>query len=394
VPDGEPALPPEAPESIPAAADEAGVPAAKRPAARKASAPAVAGEMGVPAVKRPAAPAPAAADEAGVPAVTRPAARKASAGAAASKGGRRGAETPIPPPPGPGLVVGPVPVLARVSGGVALGAAGLLLVAPAFPLARTGGQNLGGAGNLFGFVPALPLVAVVAAAGVLVVRGRLPRLALAALLSAGTLAAGLLLRTLALLDTGARSTLDLPLGIGTSARYQAAAGLVVPAVGYGLLAAAALLAAVAWPRTLMEDEGDLDPRRPRLAGWGLAVGVLVALVLGMAPYASSIAPGIPTLPERSGLDLLGALVLALGGMAWAVISATLRPRLAVVGAYAGLAAVLLSEGLADWLLVARSPAIGASAGGVGTLVAALAVAVLAWVSLGRWGPRRPVPAGA
>jgi hypothetical protein len=82
-------------------------------------------------------------------------------------------------------------------------------------------------------------------------------------------------------------------------------------------------------------------------------------------------------------------VLALGAMIWAVISATLRPRLAVVGAYAGLAAVLLSEGLADWLLVARSPVVGPSAGGVGTLVAALAVAVLAGVALGRRGPRRP-----
>jgi hypothetical protein len=285
-------------------------------------------------------------------------------------------------------VVGPVPVLTRVAGAVALAAAALLLIAPAFPLAHAGGRDLGGPGNLFGFVPALPLVAVVAAAGALAVGGRLPRLALAALLSAGTLGAGLLLRTLALLDTEASTTLDLPLGIGTSARYEAAAGLVVPAVGYGLLVAAALLAALAWPRTLMEDEGDLDPRRPRLAAWGLAIGVLAALVLGMAPYTSSVAPGTPTLPERAGLDLLGALVLALGAMAWAVIAATLRPRLAVVGAHAGLAAVLLSEGFAAWLLVARSPVIGASAGGVGTLLAALAVGVLAWSALGRRVRRR------
>jgi hypothetical protein len=213
------------------------------------------------------------------------------------------------------------------------------------------------------------------------------------LLSAGTLAAGLFLRTLALLDTGSRTTLDLPLGIGTSARYEAAAGLVVPAVGYAVLVASAVLAAVAWPRTLMEDDGDLDPRRPRLAAWGLAVGVLAALVLGMAPYASSVAPGTPTLPERSGADLLGGVVLALGAMVWAVIAATLRPRLAVVGAYAGLAAVLLSEGLADWLLVARSPVVGPSAGGVGTLLAAAAVALLAWVALGRRGLRRSPAAG-
>jgi hypothetical protein len=327
-----------------------------------------------------------------VPAARKAGAAKAGAGkgsAAGKAGARKGAKPTIPPPPGPGLVVGPVPVLARVVGAVALAAAALLLIAPAFPLARSGGQDLGGAGNLFGFVPALPLVAVAAAAGVLAVRGRLPRLALAALFPLGTLGAGLLLRTLALIDTGVRTTLDLPLGIGTSARYEVAAGLLVTAAGYALLVAAAVLAAVAWPRTLMEDDGGLDPCRPRLAAWGLAAGVLSALVLGMAPYASSIAPGTPTLPERSGLDLLGAVVLALGAMAWAVLAATLRPRLAVVGAYAGLAAVLLAEGLAAWLLVARSPVIGPSAGGVGTLVAGLVFAVLAWTALGWRRPRRP-----
>jgi hypothetical protein len=127
----------------------------------------------------------------------------------------------------------------------------------------------------------------------------------------------------------------------------------------------------------MEDGGDLDPRRPRLAAWGLAVGVLTALFLGMAPYSSTIAPGAPTLPERAGLDLLGGLVLTLGAAAWAVFAATLRPRLAVVGAYAGLAATLLSMGLATGLLVVRSGALGTSVGGVGVLVAALAAAVLA-----------------
>jgi hypothetical protein len=212
---------------------------------------------------------------------------------------------------------------------------------------------------------------------VLAARGTLPRLGLAVLFPAGTLAAGLLLQTLALLRTGSHSTLDLPLGIGTSSRYEVAAGLVAYAVGYALLVLAALLAAAAWPRTIMEDGGDLDPRRPRLAAWGLAVGVLTALFLGMAPYSSTIAPGAPTLPERAGLDLLGGLVLALGAAAWAVFAATLRPRLAVVGAYAGLAATLLSMGMATGLLVARSGALGTSVGGVGMLLAALAAAVLA-----------------
>jgi len=275
-----------------------------------------------------------------------------------------------------------VPAVARVAGGLAVLAALVLLVAPAFPLARAGGRDLGGPANAFDFVPPLPLVLVVGAAGVLAGRGRLPRLGLAVLFPAGTLAAGLLLRTAALLGTGSHSTLDLPLAIGTSARYEVGPGLVVHTVGYALLVAAAVVAAAGWPRTIMEDSGDLDPRRPRLAAWGLAIGVLTALFLGMAPYESSIAPGAPTLPERSGLDLLGALVLAIGAAAWAVLAATLRPRLAVVGAYAGLAAALLTEALSIGLLVARSDALQTSAGGVGVLLAALAVAVLCGVTAG------------
>ncbi|HST63554.1 MAG TPA: hypothetical protein VLM05_00055 [Mycobacteriales bacterium] len=310
----------------------------------------------------------------------RPAGGAAGKGAAAKGAGKGTARKGAPLPPGPELVVGTVPPLARVGGGVAVVAAVLLLIAPAFPLARLGDTDLGGPGNLWAFVPALPLVALVAAAGALAATGRLPRLGLAVLFPAGTLAAGLLLQTVALLRTGSHSTLDLPLGIGTSARYEAGPGLVAHAVGYGLLVLAAVLAAAAWPRTIMEDGGDLDPRRPRLAAWGLAIGVLTALVLGMAPYSSQIAPGAPTLPERHGLDLLGGLVLTLGAAAWAVLAATLRPRLAVVGGYAGLAAALLTLGLANALLVARSDALGASAGGVGTLLAAVAVGALALVS--------------
>jgi hypothetical protein len=326
----------------------------------------------------------------GAGAGTPPSARKTGSNPAAkpTKAGKSG-PTP-PPPPGPGLVVGTVPALARVAGAVAVVAAVLLLVAPGFPLARSGGADLGGPGNAFAFLPPLPLVLAVAPAGVLAVRGRLPRLGLAVLFPAGTVAAGLLLQAVSLLRTGSHSTVDLPLGIGTSARYEAGPGLVLSTVGYGVLVVAALLATAAWPRTIMEDTGDLDPRRPRLAAWGLAVGVFTALVLGMAPYSSSIGPGAPTLPERHGLDLLGAAVVALGAAAWAVLAATLRPRLAVVGAYAGLAATLLTIGLGIGLLVTRSPAIDTSAGGIGVLLAALAAAVLAVVAA-RIG--RPARAG-
>jgi hypothetical protein len=316
---------------------------------------------------------------AGTPSARTTAPKPDTAAAAGKPAGKSGKKA-VPAPPGPGLVIGTVPPLARVAGGVALLAAVLLLVAPAFPLAKAGGAELGGPGNAWAFVPPLPLVAVLAAAGVLAVLARLPRLGLAVLFPTGTVAAGLLLQQVDLLRTGSHSTLDLPLGIDTSSRYEVGAGLVVSVLGYALLVAAALLAATAWPRTIMEDGGDLDPRRPRLAAWGLAVGVLTALVLGMAPYSSPIGPGAPTLPERHGLDLLGAGVVALGAAAWAVLAATLRPRLAVVGAYAGLTATLLTIGLANGLLVVRSELLGSSAGGVGILIAALATAVLTLVA--------------
>ncbi|HVE29471.1 MAG TPA: hypothetical protein VNC80_05360, partial [Mycobacteriales bacterium] len=125
---------------------------------------------------------------------------------AAGKAGR-----PVPPPPGPGLVVGSVPALARIAGAVAVLAAVLLMIAPAFPLARAGGVDIGGPGNVWAFVPPLPLAAAVAAGGLLALRGRLPRLGLAVLFPAGTVAAGLLLQDAALLRTGSHGTTDLPL---------------------------------------------------------------------------------------------------------------------------------------------------------------------------------------
>jgi hypothetical protein len=269
-----------------------------------------------------------------------------------------------------------VPVLARVAGGLAVAGAVVRLVATVPPAASSGGTDLGGLQNVADLIPPLPLVVLVAAAGLLCTRGVLPRLGLAALLSAGTLSAGPLLRTLWLLDTGSRSTTDLPLGIATSARYEAGAGLVLLAVAYGLLVAAAVAAGLAWSRTVMEDDGGFDPRRPELAAWGLLVGIFAGLAFGMSPFTSAIGLDPGPVPERSGAALPGGLVLSLGAAVWAVVAATLRPRLAVVGAYAGLLAVLAAEALGTLLLVVRSPALGAGAGTVGSVLAVLAVAAL------------------
>jgi iron complex transport system permease protein len=277
-----------------------------------------------------------------------------------------------------GMVVGPVPVAARVAGALAVGGALCRLAVPAFPIAHVRGHALGGAANLFDWLVVLPYVAVIGVAGVLVVLGRLPRLGLATIRTAGVLAAALLAQTVYLLDAGQRSTTDLSLGVGTSLRYSAGSGLVLLAVGYGLVVAALVVAEIAWPRTVMEDDGRLDRLRPRLAGWGLAAGIFAAIVLGMSPFHSSVAHlAPPAVPGRDGWDLVGGAVLALAAAVYAVIAATLQPRLAVVGGYAALAGVLATQGLATALLVARSPAITPSAGGIGTLVSALLFALLA-----------------
>lgn len=351
-----------APAATPPAGKPGGGPAGK-PAARKGAG----GKAG--AAKRPPAAKPNA--KPGGKAGARPGAAGGKAGAKGGKG------RVVPPPPGPGLVVGQVPVLARVAGALALAGAVLRFVAAIPALATSGGQDLGGLQNGWDLVPPLPILLVVGAAGLAVLRARLPRLGMAVLLSAGTLAAGELLRTLALFDTGRRTTVDLPLGIATSAVYDPGAGLVLLAVAYGLLVAAALAAGVAWSTTVMEDAGSFDRLRPRVATWGLIVGSLAALVFGTAPYLS--AAGLPAVPvtERSGLDLLGGLVLTLGTAVWAVVAATLRPRLAVAGAYAGLAAVLAADALATLLLVIRSPAADTGFGTVGRLLAVVAVTALA-----------------
>ena len=129
----------------------------------------------------------------------------------------------------PALVVGAISPLARLAGVAAVLSAALLLLQPAFPLVRDGGRGLGGSHNLWDFVVWLPAAALVAAAGVLCVLGRLPRLGLAALIAAGGYGLGQLVRTAALLDTGGHTSIDLPLpeGLVRSFRYTVGPGLVL-----------------------------------------------------------------------------------------------------------------------------------------------------------------------
>jgi hypothetical protein len=287
-----------------------------------------------------------------------------------------------PAAPASALVVGTIPPLTRVAGAGALAAALLLLVQPAFPLVREGGHGLGGAHNLWDFVAWLPAALLVGAAGALCLLGRLPRLGLAALIAAGGYGLGQLFRTAALLDTGGRSSIDLPLAEGQvrAFRYTPGPGLDLQVAALAVLAAALPLAVLAWRRTVMDDDGSFDPLRPTFAGMGFAAGLVGFAAVAFpaaSPRPGSLMVALPSLFERSGLDLLGGWVLVVAVVAVAVGAATVRPRLAVTGMFAGLAAMFGTAALGDLLLVVRSTPLDLDTGGVFQVAAAAVFTVLA-----------------
>ncbi|HEX5496272.1 MAG TPA: hypothetical protein VFX70_17035 [Mycobacteriales bacterium] len=282
---------------------------------------------------------------------------------------------------GPAVVVGAVSPLGRLAGVAAVAAALTGLAAPALPLVvRSGGSGVGAAANAFDFLPPLVVAVVLGAAGVSCVRGTLPRMGLAAIGTAGAASVGLLLQTLFLADAGRRTSRDLPLpeAMVRTFRYHPAGGLHLRLAAEALAVAALVLVLLAWPRTWMEDDGAFDRRRPLFGGLGLFVGFVAAggvcLALG---DSDTPAIGPQSLLGRTGLDIWGTAALALALLLGGVVAASLRPRLAAVGAYAGLAAVTGGYALRAALLVARSTALRTSVGGVVLLVGAVGFAALA-----------------
>jgi hypothetical protein len=303
----------------------------------------------------------------------------------ATEGGATEGRAPVrtrPAAPASALVVGTIPPLARVAGAGGLAAAVLLLVQPAFPLVREGGHGLGGAHNLWDFAAWLPAALLVGAAAALCLLGRLPRLGLAALIAAGGYGLGQLFRTAALLDTRGRSSIDLPLAEGQvrAFRYTPGPGLVLQVAALAVLAAALLLGLLAWRRTVMDDDGSFDPVRPTFAGMGFAGGLVGFAAVAFPPASprpGSLTVAMPSLFERSGLDLFGGWLLIAAVVAVAVGAATVRPRLAVTGMFAGLAAMFGTAALGDLLLVIRSTSLDLDTGGVFQVAAAAVFAGLA-----------------
>jgi hypothetical protein len=292
------------------------------------------------------------------------AARSGAAGSAAarSRQGRPGAPTPGHVP-GDGLVLGPVPPAARVTGALLVLAA-LAGAAGAFSTYLVvGGQELVIATGFAGVLAGLLVPVANLAVGIGLVRGAVPKFGLAYAGVAGALAIGQLLIEI---YRGSSSTSRPAVEVLAGERVLTSGvdvgpGWILGVVALGLTVLAGIVAAVAWGRTVMDDGGALDPVRSLLAGAAvlLGVGTVLCLTLPAADVPDQVVTdpttgletvvtqeGPQALLERPGLALMGGLLLAGAVVLCSVIAPSLRPRLAAVGALLAITVVVLTAALA------------------------------------------------
>jgi hypothetical protein len=313
------------------------------------------------------------------------------------------ARAPVPAaprPPADGLVVGFIPVVARVAGAL-LAAAGVLGVAGAFPTYLVvGGRHLDQVTGLGSLLVALVVPVLHVAVGVPLTRGAVPKFGLAYAAVAAALAVPQLLIEL---YRGSASTSRPAVEVIAGQRVltstvSVGAGWVLGVLSLCLVLGAGLCAVPAWDRTVMDDGGPLDPVRSALAGGALLLGVatVLSLALPAADVPNTIvtdpstgmqtvvaAEGPQALLERPGLALLGGLLLAGAIVLCSVVAPSLRPRLAAVGALLAISGAVLSAGLQGLRDALVSPGLEWTVPGAGLLLAGLAYAgltALAW----RW----------
>ncbi|GAB3194046.1 hypothetical protein GCM10027261_11070 [Geodermatophilus arenarius] len=312
---------------------------------------------------------------------------------------RRPARTPAAPPaPDDGLVVGHLPGGARTAGVllVLAGLAGVAALSPTYLV--VGGRELSLAGGLGGALVGLvvPLTAVAVGAGL--AAGRVPRFGLAYAGVGGVLALGSLLIEV---YRGSASTVRPGVEVLAGERVltssvETGAGWWLEVAGLALTVLAAVCAAAAWSRTVMEDRGALDPARGALAGAAVLLGVLTVLCLALpaadVPDRLVDDPstglevvveqqGPQALLERPGLALLGGLLLAGAVLLASVLAPSLRPRLAAVGGFLAVAVTVLAAGLGGLRDALASDELEWTVPGAGLLAAGLGYAlltVLAW----------------
>jgi hypothetical protein len=301
--------------------------------------------------------------------------------------------------------VGTVPPGARIAGAL-LVLAGLAGVAAAFPTYLVvGGQELTIANGLGSALVALLVPVIHATVGVALLRRALPKFGLAYAGVAGGLGFGQLLIEL---YRGSSSTARPGIEVLAGERVltsgvQAGPGWVLSVIALGLTVLAGVVAIASWNRTVMEDEGGLDPVRSGLAGAAVVLGVTTVLCLSLpaadVPDRLVTDPGTglqivvtqegpQALLERPGLALMGGLLLAGALVLCSVIAPSLRPRLAAVGGLFAVAVAVLGAALSGLRDAVGSDELDWTVPGAGLLITGLGYAVLtalAW-RLRRGGP--------
>jgi hypothetical protein len=301
--------------------------------------------------------------------------------------------------------VGTVPPLARVAGALLVGAA-LVGLASAFPTYLVvDGQSLSSATGVAGVLVALVVPLVHLAVGAWLVRGAVPKFGLAYAGTTGALALGhLLIELYRGRSSTERSAIEVLAGerVLTSS-VDVGAGWVLGVVALGLTVVAGIVGAVAWGRTVMDDDGPLDTVRSALAGAAvlLGVGTVLCLTLPAADVPDQLVThpttglqtvvtreGPQALLERPGMALLGGLLLAGAVVLCSVIAPSLRPRLAAVGGLLALTVAVLAAALTGLRDAVSSDELDWTVPGGGLVVTGLGYAVLtafAW----RLRRRRP-----
>jgi hypothetical protein len=296
------------------------------------------------------------------------------------------------------LVVGAVPVLARVTGGL-LVLAGVLGAAGLFPTYLVvGGTRLAQATGLGSALVGLLVPLASVAVGATLLRGAVPKFGLAYAGVGAALAVGELLIEL---YRGSSSTSRPAVEVIAGERVLTSsvdigAGWVLGVAALALAVVAGLCAAAVWGRVVMEDGGTLDPARSGLAGSAvlLGVGTVLCLTIPAADVPDRVVTdpttgmetvvtqeGPQALLERPGLALLGGLLLAGAVVLCSVVAPSLRPRLATVGGLLALAVAVLAAGLSGLRDAVASSELEWTVPGAGLLVAGLAYAgltLLAW----------------
>ena len=299
---------------------------------------------------------------------------------------------------GDGLIVGTVPMVARLSGALLVLAA-LAGIAALFPTYLVvGGKQLSLVSGFGGALVALLVPVAHLVVGLVLARGRVPKLGLAYAAVAGSLAVGQLLIEI---YRGSSSTTRPAVEVIAGERVLTSGVAVRPGWVLGvaalvLVVAAGVAATVGWGRTVMEDGGALDPVRSGLAGAAVLLGVATVLSLtlpavdvpdrlvtdpttGLETVVTSEGP--QALLERPGLALLGGLLLAGAVLLCSVVAPSLRPRLAAVGGLLAIAVAVLSAALGGLRDALASSTLEWTVPGAGLVLTGLGyvlLTVLAW----------------